>query len=108
MVFAREKRCFIYAAFKHMPFPRFGRRDSGTGFPEQAPPQKITKALSAKVTQACGEHLHSTAWAEIRAEAEKEASLSLPCRCFKAKERNRGPGNMQSVCILQTQQPEVD
>lgn len=52
-------------SLKRFTFPLL--EESGTLFPEQAWLQRITKALSQKVTQACREHLHSTAWAEIRA-----------------------------------------
>lgn len=57
---------FFNAVFEQIHFSHFQRNLAHNS---QNKPwlQKITKALSQKVTQACREHLHSTAWAEIRA-----------------------------------------
>lgn len=64
--------------------------ESGPCFQNKNKPwlQEITKALSQKVTQACREHLHSTAGAEIRA----AAAISLPLQILQSKRAKMWPG----------------
>lgn len=64
--FPRKSTSFVCGLWRPI-FPLLV--ESGPHFQDKNKPwlQKITKALSQKVTQACREHLHSTAGAEIRA-----------------------------------------
>lgn len=102
-IYLRKVLSFLRGLWTDSLFPLL--EESGTRIPRTGPGYKRSQRLFLKRSL---RHVENICIAQQGLKSEPEASISLPCKFFKANKLKCGPDNVQSVFIPHTQQLDIE